>query len=87
MLCRHLPGPAPWPASLARAPVTPIKPELSYFYPMDWPQVGRWVRFVRVEGRCEACGRPHGQTVRHLAMADGRTKRTRLGAMIAVGLP
>ena len=48
----------------------PIKPELRYFYPIDWPQVSRWVRFVRAKGCCEACGRPHGQVVRHLG--DGR---------------
>ena len=33
-------------------------------------QVSRWVRFVRAQGRCEHCGRPHGQVVRHLG--DGR---------------
>ena len=48
----------------------PIKPELRWFYPIDWPQVSRWVRFVRAKGRCQACGRPHGETVRHLG--DGR---------------
>ena len=48
----------------------PIKPELRYFYPIDWPQISRWVRFVRAGGRCEACGRPHGATVCHLG--DGR---------------
>ena len=48
----------------------PIKPELRYLYPIDWPQVSRWVRFVRAKGRCEHCGRPHGQVVRHLG--DGR---------------
>ena len=49
----------------------PIKPELRYFYPIDWPQISRWVRFVRAKGCCEACGRPHGQVVRHLG--DGRS--------------
>ena len=44
----------------------PIKPELRYYYPIDWPQVSRWVRFVRAKGCCETCGRPHGQVVRHL---------------------
>ena len=44
----------------------PIKPELKYFYPIDWPQISAWVRFVRARGRCEVCGRPHGQIVRHL---------------------
>jgi hypothetical protein len=48
----------------------PIKPELRYHYPIDWLQVSRWVRFVRAQGRCEHCGRPHGQVVRHLG--DGR---------------
>ena len=48
----------------------PIKPELRYYYPIDWPQVSRWVRFVRAKGCCETCGRPHGQVVRHLG--DGR---------------
>ena len=38
----------------------PIKPELRYYYPIDWPQISHWVRFVRAKGRCEACGRPHG---------------------------
>src|SRR3954452_2432268 len=48
----------------------PIKPELRWYYPIDWPQVSHWVRFVRAKGRCQACGRPHGETVRHLG--DGR---------------
>jgi hypothetical protein len=24
----------------------PIKPELRSYYPIDWPQISRWVRFV-----------------------------------------
>ena len=48
----------------------PIKPELRYFYPIDWPQISHWVRFVRAKGRCQVCGRPHGEIVRHLG--DGR---------------
>lgn len=48
----------------------PIKRELRYFYPIDWPQVSHWVRFVRAGGKCQICGRPHGETVRHLG--DGR---------------
>ena len=48
----------------------PIKPELRYFYPIDWPQISHWVRFVRAKGHCQVCGRPHGETVRHLG--DGR---------------
>ena len=41
----------------------PIKPELRYFYPIDWPQISHWVRFVRAKGHCQVCGRPHGETV------------------------
>ena len=48
----------------------PIRPELRWFYPIDWPQVSRWVRFVRAQGRCETCGRPHGEVVR--CLDDGR---------------
>ena len=48
----------------------PIKPELRWYYPIDWPQISHWVRFVRDKGRCQICGRPHGATVRHLG--DGR---------------
>jgi hypothetical protein len=48
----------------------PIKPELRYFYPIDWPQISHWVRFVRAKGRCQVCGRPHGAVVQHLG--DGR---------------
>ena len=48
----------------------PIKPELRWYYPIDWPQISHWVRFVRAKGRCQDCGRPHGKTVHHLG--DGR---------------
>lgn len=48
----------------------PIRPELRFLYPIDWPEISRWVRFVRAKGRCEMCGRPHGAVVRHLG--DGR---------------
>lgn len=48
----------------------PIRPEHRYFYPIDWPQLSAVIRFGRARGRCEGCGRPHGQTVIHLG--DGR---------------
>jgi hypothetical protein len=48
----------------------PIRKELRYFYPIDWPQLSAWVRFARAKGCCEVCGRPHGQIVHHLG--DGR---------------
>ena len=48
----------------------PIRPELQGFYPIDWPQLSRVVRFERAQGRGEQCGRPHGKLISHLG--DGR---------------
>lgn len=48
----------------------PIRPQLKWLYPLDWPQLSAIIRFGRANGRCETCGRPHGKIVRHLG--DGR---------------
>ncbi|MER0240129.1 hypothetical protein [Fulvimarina sp. MAC8] len=48
----------------------PIKPDLRGFYPIDWAELSRSIRFRRAKGRCEHCARPHGATVCHLG--DGR---------------
>lgn len=48
----------------------PIRPEIRWFYPIDWSHISARVRFVRARGRCECCGRPHGARVTQLA--DGR---------------
>ena len=48
----------------------PIRPEFRWLYPIDWLQLSAMVRFGRARGRCEGCGRPHGQHVVHLG--DGR---------------
>jgi len=48
----------------------PIKKELKGFYPIDWYELSRVIRFERAGGRCERCGRPHGQVISHLG--DGR---------------
>ena len=48
----------------------PIRPEYRWLYPIDWPQLSALIRFGRARGRCEDCGRPHGQLVCHLD--DGR---------------
>jgi hypothetical protein len=48
----------------------PIRQELRWFYPIDWPLISSRVRFVRAGGRCEACGRPHAARV--VQLADGR---------------
>ena len=44
----------------------PIRPQFRYLYPNDWPQLSATIRFKRAGGQCEHCGRPHGQTVKHL---------------------
>ena len=48
----------------------PIKPEMRWFYPIDWPQLSRYVRFERAGGVCQHCGRPHGATIH--CLPDGR---------------
>jgi hypothetical protein len=63
----------------------PIKPEMRGFYPSDWPQISRRVRFERAAGICQGCGRPHGTKIR--CLPDGRwfDPRRAFGAMAAVG--
>ena len=41
----------------------PIKPELRRWYPWDWSELSRSIRFRRAGGRCEGCGRQHGSEV------------------------
>ena len=41
----------------------PIKAEMRWFYPIDWPQLSNYVRFKRAGGVCQCCGRPHGEIV------------------------
>jgi hypothetical protein len=48
----------------------PIRAELRWFYPIDWQQISRRIRFERARGRCEICGRPHGAVL--VQLADGR---------------
>ena len=66
----------------------PITRETRWLYPIDWPELSRWVRFGRAGGCCERCGRSHGQRVVHLGdgtwwdaarknWRDGRGRRVR----------
>ncbi len=66
----------------------PIAPETRWFYPIDWRELSRLIRFGRAKGACERCGRPHGARVTHLgegtwwdaqrrAWRDGRGRRVR----------
>ena len=48
----------------------PIRPEIRWFYPIDWPLISQKIRFGRAGGRCEQCGKPHGGVVCQLE--DGR---------------
>lgn len=53
-----------------RWPKVPIRKELRWLYPVDWPQLSRVLRFEHAGGRCRRCRRPHGQRVWQLP--DGR---------------
>lgn len=48
----------------------PISAEMRWFYPIDWPQLSRHVRFERAGGVCQGGGRPYGEFVR--VLPDGR---------------
>jgi hypothetical protein len=48
----------------------PIRRELRRYYPANWPDLSRRVRFERAGGACQVCGRPHGAIVR--CLPDGR---------------
>lgn len=53
----------------------PIRPSQRWFYPIDWAELSRAIRFGRAGGVCERCRRPHGRIVAHLgsAVVAGRT--------------
>jgi hypothetical protein len=53
----------------------PIRAELQKLYPPDWPQISNHIRFVRAGGRCEQCGRPHGEFI--ICYPDGRWRKIR----------
>ena len=53
----------------------PIRPEQRWFYPIDWAELSRSVRFRRARGTCEACGRPHGREVWHLGSLEVAGRR------------
>ena len=48
----------------------PIKPQMRAFYPIDWVQISRHVRFERAGGVCQGCGRRHGEIFD--CLPDGR---------------
>lgn len=48
----------------------PIRAHRRWLYPIGWRQLSDLVCFERAKGRCQGCGRPHGQLVAHLR--DGR---------------
>jgi hypothetical protein len=47
----------------------PINPEYRHLYPPHWRELSAHIKFDRAGGRCEWCGRPHGQVV--LVIAAG----------------
>lgn len=51
----------------------PIRADLKALYPDNWPEISHRIRFVRADGRCETCTRPHGNRLR--CLPDGRWRR------------
>jgi len=43
----------------------PIRRQHRWLYPIDWRELSATIRFRRAKGRCEHCGRPHLETVKH----------------------
>ena len=60
----------------------PIKPELRYYYPINWPQVSCGCGSCAPRAAA-SCGRPDGQVVRIWAMAACGMRRGRAGVMAA----
>ena len=48
----------------------PIRTDLRSLYPADWRELSRKVRFERAGGKCQRCGRRHGEIIR--VLPDGR---------------
>jgi len=49
----------------------PIRRQHRWLYPIDWRELSATIRFRRAKGRCEHCGRPHLETVKHLSVVFG----------------
>jgi ribosomal protein S14 len=50
----------------------PIKAEMRWFYPIDWPQLSRYVRFEHAGSVCQGCGRPHHLARRRITYLSRR---------------
>jgi hypothetical protein len=55
--------------------IMPIRADLRPLYPENWAEISYRIRFVRAAGRCEQCGRPHGEVV--FCLPDGRWRNVR----------
>ncbi len=49
----------------------PIRRQHRWLCPIDWRELSATIRFRRAKGRCEHCGRPHLQKVKHLSVVFG----------------
>ena len=63
----------------------PIRPELRWLYPIDWPELSAVIRFERAQSRCERSAARMAKRSCTWAMADGGTRQWALGATVRAG--
>ena len=68
-----------------RGCMMPIRPQLRWLYPIDWPQLSALIRFDRSKGRCEGCGRRMARSCTTWVTADGTTRSGRCGVVGGAG--
>ena len=61
----------------------PIKAEMRWFYPIDWPQLSNHIRFERAGASVSAAGAHMAKPFAFCRMDGGTTRSVRPGAIIA----
>ncbi len=61
----------------------PIKAEMRWFYPIDWPQLSNHIRFERAGASVSAAGAHMAKPFAFCRMDGGTMRSVRLGAIIA----
>jgi hypothetical protein len=64
----------------------PIKAEMRWFYPIDWPQLSNHIRFERAGASVSAAGAHMAKPFAFCRMDGGTTRSVRPGAIIAAAV-